>query len=105
MTGDEAKNLAVRVGVVEQAVADIRELARSIDASLRQLAQLETKHEETRSALGRAFTELEDHKDRIGAVEKEMPTIKLVRDWTIRAVIGVVTVVGLAGLGLVIIGH
>ena len=62
--------------------------------SMKLLVSLEQKHTETREAMARAFTQLTEHEGKIRAVELEMPTIKLVRNWVIAGVIGVFAIFG-----------
>lgn len=99
---EEHKVLEFRVGALEGAVGEIKSAVKSIDQSLQSLARLETRHAETRDGLSRAFTDIEDHEARLRAVESEMPTVKLTRSWTLRAVVGIVVVVCLALLGMVV---
>lgn len=99
---DEHKVLEFRVGALEAVVGEIKSAVKSIDQSLQSLARLETRHAETRDGLARAFDDIEDHETRLRTVEGEMPTMKLTRSWTMRGVIYVVGVVGLALIGLVI---
>ncbi len=76
----------------------------SISESLKQLANLEQKHAETREAIGRAFAEIAEQGKRIRDMEMEMPTLKLIRGWNVAAVIGVF---GLLGVQLfkIALGH
>lgn len=94
--------LEFRITNLEGAVGEIRGAVKSIDASLQTLARLELHHAETRDGLGRAFTAINDHEIRMRAVEAEMPMAKLVRNWVIGGVIGVVVLVGVAVVGLVL---
>lgn len=88
-----------RVSALENTVARIGAAVESIDDSLKILTSLEVKHAETREALHRCFAEIkdvkEDHEDRIRAVESEMPTVKMVRNWIVTGVVCVVSVAGI----------
>jgi DNA repair ATPase RecN len=94
---EDTRVLENRVSHVEKAVDEIRDAAKSIDASLKVLARLEVAHGETREGLGRAFKDIEDHEDRLREIEKDMPTLKQAHGWVVS---GVIAVVGLAGLAV-----
>lgn len=102
MGTEDHKVLEFRVGALEGAVGEIKSAVKSIDQSLQSLARLETRHAETRDGLSRAFADIEDHESRLRTVEGEMPTMKLTRTWTLRGVVAVVAVVGLALVGVVV---
>ncbi len=72
----------------------IEETLKAISENLKQLAQLEQKHIETREALGRAFEQIEGHDERLRGVEQEMPTLKLIRGWVISGVLGIIGLLG-----------
>jgi septation ring formation regulator EzrA len=105
-----------RVTALEDVVSEVREAIKSIDSSLRTLAALEVKHEETRNGLNRAFQEIQHHEvrirtleldapkkgdERISEIEREMPTMKMVRGWVIAGVTGIMGILGVAVLHLV----
>jgi len=83
-----------RVTNLEKATESISNAVKSIDESLKVLTRLDMKHDKMRDGLGRAFKELEDHESRMRLIEKEMPTITLVRGWAITGAV--------AGLGLLL---
>jgi len=89
--------LGIRVTSLERVVKEVADSVKSIDQSLKTLARLEVKHEETRSSVIRAFQEINDHETRLRDIEAEMPTVKLVRNWIIAGVVGML---GLAGLAI-----
>lgn len=106
----DKQDLEMRVGMVEYAVGEIKDgvksIAASMDkfaASLHTLTVLEVKHEETREALGRAFSELKDHDTRLETIETAMPGLKEARGWAVRGLLAIVSVVGMAILALVIV--
>lgn len=74
----------------------------AVNENLERLASLEAKHIETREGLGRAFdlidrtnTRIDEQNDRMRAVELEMPTLKLVRNWIIAGVMAVMGILGM----------
>jgi chromosome segregation ATPase len=86
-----------RLGTLEASVTEIKSAVSSIDKSLQKLTSLEERHQETRNALNRAFTQIEDHEFRLRHVEKEAPVTKLVRNWIIAGVTGII---GMAAIAL-----
>lgn len=90
----------LRIENLERAVTDIRRAIQSIDNSLRILARLEERHEDTRSSLDRAFAQIEEQEARLRTLENEAPVTRLVRNWIISAVVGVVALVAVALLRL-----
>lgn len=96
-------DLENRIRVVEYAVSEIKDSVKSIAASLHTLTSLGVRHEETRDALGRAFDELKQHDARLENIETVMPGLKEARGWAVRGMLAVVSVVGIAVMGLVIV--
>lgn len=68
----------------------------AVRENLVKLAQLEQKHLETKESLTRAFNSMNDLNDRLRNVEAEMPTLKLVRGWVIAALMGIISLLGVA---------
>lgn len=91
-----------RVSNLEDVVDEVKNAVKSIDQSLRTLASLEVKHEETRNGLNRAFESISDHEDRMRLMEVEMPTLKMVRGWVIAGVIGIMGTFGVSILHLIL---
>ena len=77
----------------------------SISDSIKQLANLEQRHSETRESMARAFTQIDAQDKRIKAIEMEMPTIKLVRGWIIAGVLAVFGILGLTFVKIVLVGE
>jgi hypothetical protein len=105
--------VAHRLANLERNTAEMAVAVKSMAESLSILATLEVKHEETREALGRCFTEIKNSKaeqavvnkdieTRTKAIEVEMPMTKMVRGWNIAGVTGVFVLVALAIVALVI---
>lgn len=103
--------LEFRVSSLEKVVGEIGQSVKSIDGSLQALTRLEARHAETRDGLARAFAavqrledeDLKDHENRLRVMEADMPTVRLIRGWVIAGVIGVVSLVGVAVVGIVLI--
>lgn len=104
--GEQCNNgndvLFSRVTNLENVVDEVKNAVKSIDQSLRTLAALEVKHEETRSGLNRAFVSIGDHETRMRTMETEMPTLKMVRGWVIAGVLGIMGILGVAILHMVL---
>lgn len=94
----EAKITEYRLRLIEESLSEIRTAIKGIHDSLRTLATLEVRHEQTREALGRAFSALERLESRVGAIEEAMPLLQLTSKW-IRA--GVVSLAGLVIIGAI----
>jgi chromosome segregation ATPase len=86
-----------RLGALEASFTEIKGAVTSIDKSLQKLTSLEESHQETRNALNRAFAQIEDHEFRLRHVEKEAPVTKLVRNWIIAGITGII---GMAAIAL-----
>ena len=100
--GDE-KVLEFRLSSLEKVVSEVSSAVKSIDNSLKTLTSLEIHHNQTRDAVGRAFTNIKDHEDRLREIEGDLPTMRLVRNWVIAGVIGCTSLVGVAVASMVII--
>lgn len=94
--------LDVRVTNLERVVERVSAALASIDESLKTLTRLDVKHDETRTGLVRAFTQLEDHEERMRQIEMEMPTVKQARSWIFSGAMGIVGMVGMAVVYLVL---
>lgn len=73
----------------------IEKTLQAIAESLDRLATLEAQHSQTRETLGRFFNAIEKYDDRVARIEREMPTLKLIRGWVIS---GVISLIGLVAL-------
>lgn len=92
-----------RLSTLEGVVGEIKTAVKSIDGSLKMLASLEASHAQTREALSRAFSDIDDHEARLRRAEADLPTMRLVRNWVVAGVIGCVAMVGAAVVGMVIV--
>lgn len=92
----EHKLLSYRVDQLEAAVGEIRDAVQSIDQSLRLLAAVEAQQLATRR-------QIEGLESRTRTIEIEIPTLKLIRQWVVGGVIGVVAAVCYAVLSGVVL--
>lgn len=100
---ENEKVLEFRVSALETVVSEVRTAVKSIDASLKALTSLEIHHNQTRDAVGRAFSNIKDHEERLREIEGDLPTMRLVRNWVIAGVLGCTSLVGVAVAGMVIV--
>lgn len=115
VTPDDDKLTQYRLGTVEKAVE-------SISDSLQTIAAVVQHHAETRDMVKRMFSRIEDGEDRtrnletvvppaviavqdqetrLRVIEREMPTLKLIRGWVVSGVVGVLGLVGVAVVQIV----
>lgn len=73
----------------------IEKTLQAIAESLDRLATLEAQHSQTRETLGRFFSAIDKYDERMVRIEREMPTLKLIRGWVIG---GVVSLIGMVAL-------
>ena len=110
----EVQILTHRVTSVETTLRDtigeIRDGIREIATNTGKLAVLEERHAETRDGLERSFDEIQKLQDyqrgleaRTHLIEVEIPGLRETRGWVVKAIIGVITLVGVAIVGLVLI--
>lgn len=74
----------------------IEEALKQISENLKSLTTLEQKHIETRDSVERAFTQIGEQEKRLRAIEIELPTLTLIRNWVIAGVVGCVALIGAA---------
>ena len=90
---------------LKQAVLSLRDSQAEISKSLQKLVVLEERHEETREAIGRAFKSLEGITERMMVIEREMPALKEMRGLVLRAVVFIMSAIGAAGMGMILVPH
>lgn len=86
---------------IKGAIVSIEGAVKDIAVSLKNLTELEIKHQETRDSLLRVWSDMEKHDNRIRAIEYEMPQLKETRGWVVKAIIGVCVAFGMALTGVV----
>lgn len=92
--------LEFRLSVVEKTIVKIEQGVDSIADSLQTLARIEAHQSNTADAVTRCVAALESHDERLRHLESEVPITRLVRNWVIAGVIGVVALVGVAVIQL-----
>ena len=100
-----------RIGVVETKVtalaedtSDMKKSLRDIASSLKKLAVLEEKHNNTTESLKRAFSTIDKNTDRLDIIEAALPSIKLASGWIFKAVLFVMALLGTAAVFTIIGG-
>ena len=73
----------------------------AVAEALKQIAVMEVKQAEDRNALGRAFAEIEDVKERIVDIEKELPIVRMASGWVFRAALFVMGTLGASSLAII----
>jgi hypothetical protein len=77
-------------------ISMIEDTLQVMSDNLQRLTALEQRHFDTRNSLDRAFETIEKVDVRLKDVELEMPVLRIVKNWVIAAVIGIVGLVGIA---------
>jgi len=93
-----------RVENIAESQVEMKSALKDIAASLKSLTRLEVEHNESRSAIKRAFTRIDDHETRVRDMEDAMPTIKLATGWIFKAVIGVLSILGFVAITVILRG-
>ena len=73
----------------------IEQTLHKIAESLDRLAALEAQHSQTRETLARFFSAIDKYDERMVRIEREMPTLKLIRGWVISGVVSLIGIVAL----------
>lgn len=96
MTDEKVDNtvLAERIERIASDVADIKDEMKRIAAGMERIARLEERHANSGEAIARAFSKIQDHEQRLIKLEVEAPMTKMVRNWIISGVIGVIGLLG-----------
>lgn len=101
---------SARMQALESAVQDIRDAVGQIAEAMVKIARLEERHQETRESLGRAFDRLDAVEKQQGDTRVELVTIKAEiqplkesRGWMVSGILGVLSLVGVAMIGLVLV--
>lgn len=83
--------------VIEWRLQQLEEDRKRIADALDLIVRLEHRHEETREGFARTQKIMEDVETRVRAVEAVMPLVKLTSNWVIVGVLGILSLVGMAG--------
>jgi len=92
-----------RLANLEASYSEIREAVKGIDGSLQKLASLEERHLASQEAMRHVAGQATDHEGRLRDVEKDMPTLRLVRGWVMAGVIGCAGLTGVSVWQVVLI--
>ncbi len=96
-------NAEARIAILERDCGEMKEAIFVIRDSLQALVRLEEQHNETRNALGRAFSQCEKIELRMVEVEKVIPGLVELRRWIVTGMLGVLSIVGVSLIGLVVV--
>ena len=105
-----SQDMETRLTNVERAQADLHQIARDLrDLGKRQadavekLVRLEERHQEQREAMNRAFNEIETHSRELEDIKIALPPLQETRRWIMTGIIGLVSMVLIALVGLVVV--
>lgn len=108
----ELAELRATARATEDKVDDLRSALRSLTEAMTSVVRLDVefkKHEGAMTALQQRqdtiVKRIDALHERLGAMEREMPGLLEARQWVVRAMTLVVTIVAAAVLGLVIVKH
>ena len=86
--------LAERIEGMARDVSDIKTEMKRIAEGMERIARLEERHSNANAAIERAFTKINNHDERLAALEVQQPITVMVRNWVITGVVGVVGLLG-----------
>lgn len=90
----ENEILASQIKNLCEDVAEIKKDMQRVVANQERITRLEVQYNHNVEAMTRAFEEINSHAVRITALEVEAPITRMVRNWVITGVIGVVGLLG-----------
>lgn len=99
-----AQSDAERLARMEAKLETLVEGMGTLSDAVTQLAVIEVKQQEDRTALARAFDQLDTLDGRVAKLEQEQPLHKLASSWVFLAVLGVLGLLGAAAVGTVLRG-
>ena len=94
-----------RLSVVENAVVRIENAVDKIADALTILTKIDAKHEAAAADIADNASYVRNVDARLQKVEKVIPPLVEMRSWIVKGVMGVISVVGLALLGLIIVNR
>lgn len=94
--------LVYRVAKLEEAVGEIRNAIKSIDACLKVFAVIEAKQASIHDTIKTSNAWIDAVDKRLQTVEIEIPTIKLARNWIIGGVSSIAIMAGSSVLAMVL---
>lgn len=92
----EAKVLGtIMVGVADD-VHELRNTAQAIHQRLERLGVIEQQQQQNEQALGRAFSEIKDLREKVEPLVRDHPQLMETRKWVIAGILGGLSMMGIA---------
>lgn len=93
-----------QIKAVADDMIDVKTSLKDIAASLKTIAVLEVKHDNMSEAVKRAFKAIDKVTERVDAIEKALPYMRIASSWVFKAVLFVMGILGATALGVVLRG-
>lgn len=110
LTSPEARLIGVEMHAMREDVIEVKAHLQTISQALTTLAKLQAEHAETRSAIDRAFTQINKVDDRVSDIDKRVQKIEILipglveaRKWVVGIGVGAVVMLMIALASLVLI--
>lgn len=92
--------LEMQTGNFGDMFRQLQQTQAEISESLKTLVRLEVEHAATRQGLDRAFTTIDQQREEIAELKRQVPPLVEMRGWVIR---GMLMVCGVAGMSLLLL--
>lgn len=95
---EEIAAMQILEAKVESVAADIAEIKadlKTVTAGMERIIRLEEGRAQHEQAIGRAFNSITQHESRLSVLENDAPITKMIRNWVVAGVIGIVTMFGM----------
>ncbi len=99
----EFQVLAERMDRIGDDVSEIKDGMKAMAAGMEKIVRLEERHDNHSKAIERAFGSIGGMEGRLKTLEAQEPINKMVSNWVISGVLGIVGLIGLQVVGLVFI--
>ncbi len=94
-----------RVTSLETSVERIDRAVERISDSIERISNAISVQRVNSDSIARSWRAVEDHEQRLRAVESDMPTLRLIRNWVVAGVVGTLALVGVAAARIIFAGR